>query len=315
MAANSFSKHPPPHRVFSTNSCNDAGSTAAGFLGMRICFPGVGKVWSCCPSYRTYFKKNAATFRRNLTLSWGHRCLIWKCKTWPEKIRTLKGAFSSSRFNHCSVHLLSPTLLLYHEKHLFYMAVKNLNYLIFRLHFGFILIVMTNWVGWSQRNNDIIYNTCSYCTLWHECVCVSVCWCVCVCMCVGGRVGVRQRGAAAVLWPRKALRQRTDSFCALTGGGIQAPTLRFSEQGCTLSVPPSLRPSIPPSWPPPPPSNLTRCAAQFRCSRAKTGNQVVPAPRCWPSKTPVILNIFCLTWTDKARTNRCSTNFQHHLAR
>ena len=312
MAANSFSKHPPPHRVFSTNSCNDAGSTAAGFLGMRICFPGVGKVWSCCPSYRTYFKKNAATFRRNLTLSWGHRCLIWKCKTWPEKIRTLKGAFSSSRFNHCSVHLLSPTLLLYHEKHLFYMAVKNLNYLIFRLHFGFILIVMTNWVGWSQRNNDIIYNTCSYCTLWHECVCVSVCWCLCVYVCGWtGRCETERCCCSSVT--QKST--ETENWLFLCADRRRNPSTDSPLQWTRLHpLRPSVHPSLPPD-PPPPPSNLTRCAAQFRCSRAKTGNQVVPAPRCWPSKTPVILNIFCLTWTDKARTNRCSTNFQHHLAR
>lgn len=39
------------------NFAEDTASIAASCLGMHVCFPGVGPVWSCRPSYPTYFTK------------------------------------------------------------------------------------------------------------------------------------------------------------------------------------------------------------------------------------------------------------------
>lgn len=56
-----------------------------------------------------------------------------------------------------------------------------------------------------------------------------------VCLCTW----VWERGAAAVLWPRKALRQRTDSLC----GDRRRNPRSFSEQGSALSVSLALSPT------------------------------------------------------------------------
>lgn len=113
----------------------------------------------------------------------------------------------------------------------------------------------------------------------HVCVCTAqtstLQWCysslsglsvwmhLCMCVC-----------AAALWssWPRKALKQRAETLCAVTGGGIQAPTLGFTEQGSSLTL------SITPSPPTPPRTEGWCCRMPLLQDEDRHQSKVLPTP-------------------------------------
>lgn len=107
MAANSFSKQSPPpippqSRVFfnelGCNFAEDAASIAASCLGMHVCFPGVGPVWSCRPSYPTYFTE-CSNFSKKADSILRASALALKMQNLAAPtIRTLKVVFPAANY-------------------------------------------------------------------------------------------------------------------------------------------------------------------------------------------------------------------------
>lgn len=73
-------------------------------------------------------------------------------------------------------------------------------------------------------------------------------------------------------WPRKALKQRAETLCAVTGGGIQVPALSFTEQGSSLTL------SITPSPPTPPRTEEWRCRMPLLQDEDRHQSKVPPTP-------------------------------------